>query len=394
MHRIRLPLLIALLAASPPLLAQQTEDELAAEAAAKAKLHYQRGSEAYAVGRYEDAIRQLQEAYRLSGESVLLFNIAKAYDRLGDFPNAIRHFRDYLDLTPGISDEDRAGVEATIKELEDKRVAALPELTVRTVPEGAKVFLDEPDKQVAVTPWKTRMEPGQHKVYLKLDGYLGEERPFTMPKDEPMVIDFELKKVIEYGDIQVVADVDGARLFVDGKNVGITPYREKIRVKVGKHQVYLEKPKFHRYLVVLEVPKDRTVLVNANMKPIEPPSGVPSTLGWISVSAGSVALIGAYVAALWANGEVPWQERPMFNDSELYQTLADGEFWGYVGGGSLWAIGLTLLIYSAVREDPAEQEEQAPPLPLPEEGQPDGAAPAVSPPDFTVRGWAPLRITF
>lgn len=378
-----------------PVWAQQTEDELAAEAAKKAKLHYQRGTEAYSVGRYLDAIRELEEAYRLSGESVLLFNIAKSYEKLEEFPQAIRHLRDYLDLTPLLSDEDRASVETTIKSLEEKRIAALPELTIRTTPEGAKVALDEQDNIVGETPYKARIEPGQHKVYLEKEGYLSIDRPFKMPKDEPVVLDFEMKPVIEYGDIQVVADVDGARLFVDGKNVGITPYREKIRVKVGKHQVYLEKPKFHRYLVVVEIPKDRTVLVNANMKPIEPPSTWPSTVGWISLSLGAVTLGAAYTAALWANGEVPWQERPLFNDSQDYRLLADGEFWGYVGGGVLFAAGLGLLIWDGVREDPGAQEEQPPPppLPLPEES-PDGTSSSTALPDYSVRSLAPVWITF
>jgi len=356
-------------------------DDPAAEAAKKAKLHYQRGSEAYSVGRYAEAIKELEEAYRLSGESVLLYNIAKSYEKLGEYEEAVRHYRDYVDLTPTVSEEDRKEVERTIKELEEKRVAALPELTVRSTPEGATLYLDEKDKVAGTTPYKARIEPGQHKIYLEKKGFLPVEHPFKMPADEPHVVDLTLQQVIEYGKIRILSDVDGARVFVDGKNVGITPYREPVTVKVGKHQVYLEKPKFHRFLVVVEVAKDRTVMVNANMQAVEPRSKVPARLGWTGVIVGTITLAGAYVCSAWANGLMPWQPRPVFNDAELFLWLYNGEIWGYVGGGVLFAGGLSLLIYDGVREEPKADEAPPPPPPAP-------------PAAFDVRSVAPLVVTF
>ena len=344
-----LPLLLSLVLAWPTGAGAQGGGAAAAE---KAKRHYQKGSEAYSVGRYEEAIKELEEAYRLSGESILLYNIAKSYEKLGKWEEGARHFRDYLDLTPTIPEADRAEVERSIKELERKRLESLPELTIRSTPEGAKVFIDEKTKIAGQTPMKARLEPGTHKLYIEKKGFEPLEKTLEMRPGQPLVLDFELRPVEEFGEVQVVADVDGARIFLDGKNIGISPFRETAKVKVGKHQVILEKQGFYRYLVTVEVPKGRIALVNANLRELESQSEAPATLGWTGVIVGSFSLIGAYVAGAWANGLVPWTPRAPFDDTDEYHLLAQTELWSYVAGGSLWGIGLTLLIYDGVREPP------------------------------------------
>ena len=343
----------------------------------RAKRHYQRGSEAFAVGRFDEAIKELEEAYRLSGESVLLFNIAKAHEKLGDLDEAMRHYRDYADLSTEISDEDRQEVKEIVAKLEQKRRDALPKLTLRTRPEGATVFIDEKVREAGKTPFSDKLEPGLHKVWIELDGFEAIQKDVRLVKDgPPAVLDFELVAVQEYGEIQIVANTNGARIFMNGKNIGITPLADTQKVKVGKHQVHLERDGFYHYDVEVHVPTGRTALVNAQMTAIEEPSKAPVRIGWTAAVLGSLAMVGAGVAGSYANGGLAFvRDRPLYNDTEEFRNIRQLELWSWIGGGLFFAGGLTGIIYDGVRVPP--QADKPPPEAIPPPVHPE-AAPAPS----------------
>lgn len=51
----------------------------------------------YAAGRYEKAVVLYDEAYQLSGRAELLLAMVNAYERMGDYKQAIARLRDYLE---------------------------------------------------------------------------------------------------------------------------------------------------------------------------------------------------------------------------------------------------------------------------------------------------------
>ncbi len=60
---------------------------------AEAKAEYRAGSDAYALGNYEDAIGHFEAAYELSGAVDLLFNLGQSYTRWYDISNDIDHLK-------------------------------------------------------------------------------------------------------------------------------------------------------------------------------------------------------------------------------------------------------------------------------------------------------------
>jgi tetratricopeptide (TPR) repeat protein len=76
---------------------------------------FNRSDDAYRNGRFKEAVDLLKEAYRLAPDPVLLYNLARAYEGLGDMPNAVESYSGYLRAAPTAS--DRASVE--------RRIAAL-----------------------------------------------------------------------------------------------------------------------------------------------------------------------------------------------------------------------------------------------------------------------------
>src|SRR5258706_15667550 len=61
-----------------------------------AKAHFAVGEAAYNEKRYEDALREFQEGYRLSPRPTFLISLAQVNRKLGRRTEAIAHFRAFL----------------------------------------------------------------------------------------------------------------------------------------------------------------------------------------------------------------------------------------------------------------------------------------------------------
>lgn len=92
-----------------PALAQQDPAERAGELFRESADHYK-------AGRFEKAIALLTEAYTLTSEPVLLYNLARAYEGHGELDKAITAYRRYLDQASDV--KDRGAIERRVATLE------------------------------------------------------------------------------------------------------------------------------------------------------------------------------------------------------------------------------------------------------------------------------------
>jgi tetratricopeptide (TPR) repeat protein len=170
---VRVALLVSLLllpslaqaAGAPP----PAEDAAATDARrAHAKTRYEEGAAAYAAGRFKDAVDMFLAADRLAPSAPLSFNIARAYEKLGDDSRALRWYRDYLRRAPDAA--NASDVKGLVEKLEDRlSKKGVQQLSVMSTPEGATVSID--DRPVGVTPWTGDLLPGRHRVELSLRGF-------------------------------------------------------------------------------------------------------------------------------------------------------------------------------------------------------------------------------
>src|SRR5688572_9276776 len=77
-----------------------SSDAPSKERVAEAKARYEAGARAYAEQRYKDAVDLFLEADRIVSSAPLSFNIARAYEKLGDSSGALAFYRDYLRRDP------------------------------------------------------------------------------------------------------------------------------------------------------------------------------------------------------------------------------------------------------------------------------------------------------
>ncbi len=84
-----------------------------------ARQHFQRGVKFYQDGDFRSALVEFQEAYRISPNYRLLFNIGQTFEELGDFAGALRALRDYKAEGGGeLTKARRAEVEKDLARLE------------------------------------------------------------------------------------------------------------------------------------------------------------------------------------------------------------------------------------------------------------------------------------
>lgn len=137
---------IALLVTSAPAFAGPSEEARAVELFEEAALEYQ-------AGRFAQAVELLLEAQRLDPDPILHYNLARAYEGMGDLARALASYRAYVQADP--NSKDRGAMEARIKTLEQlradrERVEAPPPVdTPKPAPVGPK---EEP-RSPSPVPW-------------------------------------------------------------------------------------------------------------------------------------------------------------------------------------------------------------------------------------------------
>lgn len=119
---------------------------------ADAREHYRRGTNAFNLGHYLDAVKEYELAYQLKEDPALLFNIAQAYRLAGENESAMRVYKSFLHQVP--DSPQRPEVEKRIAELralieqQRKTKEAPPEGTIPPKP-NASVEAPPPNAPVA-----------------------------------------------------------------------------------------------------------------------------------------------------------------------------------------------------------------------------------------------------
>ncbi len=139
-----------------------------------AKAHFQTGEGYFGAGRYEQAVREFLEAYRLSRKVDLLWNIARCYQHMDDPGRMTSYYKQYLAARPAA--QDRAQIEAEIA----RAAPRVGTLIVHSSAPGAELRVD--GELVGLAPVDPiLLTAGRHKV----EASHGEYAPFAVEVDVP-----------------------------------------------------------------------------------------------------------------------------------------------------------------------------------------------------------------
>lgn len=144
-----------------------------AEAKERARVLFQQGVAAYRDGKFYEAVAIFLQTQRIYPDTQLCFNIARAYENLGNGSAALRYYRDYLRQADRPSDGEE--VRDRVRKLQQQVAQrGVQQLTVLSQPESATVLLD--GRPVGITPWTGETYPGKHRLALTLDGHAALEQ--------------------------------------------------------------------------------------------------------------------------------------------------------------------------------------------------------------------------
>jgi tetratricopeptide (TPR) repeat protein len=171
---------------------------------ADAKARYEEGVQAYSAGRYKDAVDLFLAADRASPSAPLSFNIARAYEKLGDDSGALRWYRDYLRRSPNAA--NASDVSANIERYEARLAKkGVQQITVLSTPTGATINID--DANVGITPGTFDLSPGRHRITLLLRGYDDSSSEVDLAPDRAQDIILPLTKTATQNPTTVAAPV-------------------------------------------------------------------------------------------------------------------------------------------------------------------------------------------
>jgi tetratricopeptide (TPR) repeat protein len=350
---------------------------------ARYEARIQAGRKAYAKGDYETAIDEFKAAFDIKPTTSALFNIAKSYEKMGRYEEAIDNYQQYLDLDPTAT--DRADVEETIKRLKKSITERYQELSVSSDPPGADIYLDDRNTGLqGQTNFRFKLTPGPHTLFLDANGFEPVKRDFVMPDDKPLALDFKMTKLENVGYLEIKASKDGARIFVDGAIIGLSPYREKKAVTAGKHQVQIELAAHDRWVGEFDVGRDQTVLVDAALAEYDAPIADDSLSAWgrnlmlVGIIGGALGVAGPFAFQKIFRGRpgfeqlgpasvdgTPFYEGPLDKENPNYRgntevkTLRIIQLTSLITGSVLTVGGFAFFIYKWARPTPAGPVTQA-----------------------------------
>jgi tetratricopeptide (TPR) repeat protein len=142
----------------------------------------------YKLQKFDKSLQGFQQVYELTSEPSLLFNIAQCYRQLGRFEEAKKSYQTFLRDVP--KHPLRANAQERIKDLDAEiaRLAQKGTAVISTQQDPTQILFDGETK--GDSPLRlTELEPGEHRITVKKEGFIDFEVVATIKPGEA----YELK---------------------------------------------------------------------------------------------------------------------------------------------------------------------------------------------------------
>lgn len=154
-----------------------------------ARERFRRGQTAYQQGDYEAAITEWSAAYQADPRPLLQYNLAQAYERLGRLTEARQALETYV-AHAASDDTNQSDARARLSSLRER----LSHTGVRVSggPEGASILIDGHDWGRTPRPDMIAVEPGTHRLIVRLAGYQDFNATMVVPAGQTVDMPIEM----------------------------------------------------------------------------------------------------------------------------------------------------------------------------------------------------------
>jgi hypothetical protein len=235
--------------------------------------------------RFTDALAAYSDAYAITKDTALLYNMGRALQALNRFPEALDKLEAFDAAASAELKERVPRLPKLIAELR-QRVSTL---TIKTNVEGARVLVRNTVVGKAPLPKPIRFTAGTAEIEIDAEGYFPAKKIVELPGGSGVSVDLPLYSKTTTGVLSVKASVRGAEVLVDGKRIGVAPL--EVNVPKGPHRIVVKHPDYRVYETSTIVDAGRTKRVDAALQ-----SASVVTRWWFWTTVGVVAASGAAVA--------------------------------------------------------------------------------------------------
>ncbi|MBM4360279.1 MAG: PEGA domain-containing protein [Deltaproteobacteria bacterium] len=287
--------------------------------------------------------------------------------KVGHYYAVIEAFQDYkrsgtpVDVTPG---------QVVIFKANLSQGEFLGYLRVKSNVEGAKVFLDDPDRKLAPwarTPQGGTVNDGKHEVLVTAPGY----KPFN--KKDIEVRHGQQSEVtatldrVDHGYLVLKGNIDIPEVAVDAQEKDGYQRRSKaeykVRLPAGKHTLVLDADDRKTLRTEIEIPRGQELPVTAELK-ASYPRGKAVALGILAAAAG-----GGGGVLYWQAKERKKDPDPAKRNDDLQKIFQYGSYGTWGLGGLFLGLSIFYSVYDPLpdselttdkpREFPEDEAEAA-----------------------------------
>ncbi len=256
----------------------------------EAKTLFRKATELRKAGEYQRAYALYQRSRAIVPRVSNTINAAFCLNQLGRSDEALELYEELLtEFSSDLSDEQRKSVAYEMNVLRPK----VGSIQVSANVNGGQLVIDGRSRGDLPRLSPVRVLPGKHQVRVIKDGYETFEKSVKVQAGRTLSVDARLKALTNSGRLRVeTRGVEGAQLFVDGAQVGTTPWEGTLAP--GKHVVFVQMENLGTAPTLATVVEGQTVLVSADPKPLGPemrvlvqPPAAKFSINGIPLGAGS-----------------------------------------------------------------------------------------------------------
>lgn len=281
--RLRTPILLAALTFA---LATAAPLSASAQNAGDARAHFDAGVSASNQGRWQDALREFEQARAIQATAPVLYNLGLAQRAVGRMREARATFRTLVEQHgPRLSAERRAEIQGYIADSD----AAVGRIELQVSPASATVTLDG----ATVTERSIEVDPGRHELVASADGHTQARREIEIRRGGSASIDLRLERVEVRRRVTIEVDESAAQIRIDGRVIGRGT--SETDVAPGAHELEVSAAGFRPYRQSVRV-ESADVRLHVALERVAQPASGASPWVWVGVGVGSAAVIGGLIA--------------------------------------------------------------------------------------------------
>lgn len=293
----------------------------------KASVLVERGLNRARAGRFAEAAELFQNALRLYPDPAILHSLARAHEELGHLGEAYDAFHKALAMDPAYlyAEDARKRIQDLVKTLR----ATHAFLRIRSTPSKVHVFVRRGEDILAghlITPFERWVPAGVLEVSGERPGFESVRSTVTVAAGDDASLELVLRPVQRKGFLMVNASVAGARVLVDGNEVGRTPYGPTA-YGAGAHTVRVEADGHEPQQVSIVVVPDEEARVSLTLVSLTEAPGRGSgasggdMMGGVLLGASAATLVGSVLIhtagfTMADNARAKFEEVAQYNSNQ------------------------------------------------------------------------------